>query len=160
MARFWWLYGAILLQGAVVLAWLIGRKFGLGPPLFHAAILTLLLQWGIQQWPAENPGTPFAAKRLASWFKERGLSERPILTTDPWVKHYLGVRTPSGENLKTALSQCAPGTIMVWDANYGPSAAYRLTDAEILQDGRFVEIERQKILRGKRAFLYVVAEKR
>lgn len=160
MTHFWWLYGAILLQGTVVLAWLIGRTCGFGQPLFCAAIFTLVLQWGIQQWPVENPGTPFAAKRLVAWLKDRGLSERPILTMDPWVKHYLGIRTPYGENPGAALSQCAPGTILVWDANHGPSATHRLTEAKILQDGRFVEIERQKILREKRTFLYVVAEKR
>jgi hypothetical protein len=68
---------------------------------------------------------------VAAWLGEHGLAGRRVLTTDPWVKQHLGIVTPYGEDFRGAVVAAAPGTVVVLDAVYGPSASFRITPDEV-----------------------------
>jgi len=124
MDRFWILYSAIWLGVAGALAWLVAGRW------LAIAFVALIPQWIVQQWPAENPGAS-QARAVAAWLGDHGLAGRRVLTTDPWVKQHLGIMTPYGEDFRDAVAAAAPGSVVVLDAVYGPSASFRITPDEV-----------------------------
>ncbi len=149
MDRFWVLYWTIFVQAAVVCLWLViqrvassGREGGsLGSKIsFAMVMLAVTAQWAIQQWPAENQGSLSQAKEAVAWVGERLPNAPTVLSTDPWVRHYLGTVTPHGEDLRSEIRRAETGSVFVLDTVYGPGAAFRMSRENVLELRAMTEV--------------------
>lgn len=121
--------------------------------------VTLLAQAAAIIRPLRLPDSARAVADATDWLRSRGLDNRPIFATNPWVCYFLDLaENPRVHKGPTLLAAMPVGTICLWDEVYGDSD-FHVIPLEVLRDSRYYAPLMEFLAPGDAEFVVHVFEK-